>query len=748
MVVVGCALAGGGLPVTSVAAAGLVDGRGYELVSPVGKNGGQPTLGEGSFRASATEGALVFDSNVPANDTHGTGAIGTVTFRSDRTARSWSTRSLMPAQAENPFALFAGTGFDWFAPDLSHGLLVAGDPGLAPGAPQGVPNLYLTDRFGGLPVLLSASVNPVIRAFFGNAPSVVDASSDVTRIAFDSLQNLTADAPAQGASCLLTGDGCLSRVYEWDHGTLRLASVLPDGTPPSDAVAGPPGVRGLVNEDKALSADGSRLYFTDSSSGALYVRKNAPETVWVSQSEALVPDPSPGAATFLGASEDGTRAFFMTDEHLLDADTNGSSDLYMYSDSADPVSDSNLTLISAGNDPPATSEPVVRGVLGVSDDGQRVYFAADNQLVTGQSTAPGFKLYVWDHGTVRYITTVVDAGPGGVNWNLAAAERVSRVTAYGRYLLFTTAAPQPGGFDNAGHAELDRYDVVSGEIVCVSCGAGMGPATADASIAFAGAQATRLYPTYGLRAFSADGRRVFFSTAEALVAEDTNGKVDAYEWEDGAVHLISSGQSESDSYFVDASASGDDAYFVTRQRLVGADVDDLLDVYDARVGGGFPEPSVAHACTGETCKAAFAGPPGVEAPGTGVVAGSRRSRARAGAAVFSIAALGVRQAARWASSGHVSLRVRVPRPGRVTVHARGRLARGCVTVASASRIAGHAGAIRLGLGLSPAARARLARVGRLRVTLLVRYSQVRALKRVVVLVERASSGRSVNGSGR
>ncbi len=91
------------------------------------------------------------------------------------------------------------------------------------------------------------------------------------------------------------------------------------------------------------------------------------------------------------------------------------------------------------------------------------------------------------------------------------------------------------------------------------------------------------------RNLSADGQRVFFETAQGLVDADTNGKADVYMWSDGELSLISTGKSGEESEFIDASTSGDDVFFTTREQLVGVDVDDQVDVYDARVGGGIPE---------------------------------------------------------------------------------------------------------------------------------------------------------------
>jgi hypothetical protein len=113
------------------------------------------------------------------------------------------------------------------------------------------------------------------------------------------------------------------------------------------------------------------------------------------------------------------------------------------------------------------------------------------------------------------------------------------------------------------------------------------------------------------RPLSSDGRWAFFNSPDALVPGDVNGRVDAYEYdfETGRVGLLSSGRASSDSYFLDASASGRDVFFVTRERLVGWDVDASYDLYDARVGGGFPEPVIPPAaCQGDACKTGAAVP--------------------------------------------------------------------------------------------------------------------------------------------
>ena len=125
---------------------------------------------------------------------------------------------------------------------------------------------------------------------------------------------------------------------------------------------------------------------------------------------------------------------------------------------------------------------------------------------------------------------------------------------------------------------------------------------------------------YAPRVLSSDGSRLYFESADPLLARDTNGEIDVYQWEragrggcsaaeptyspaaKGCVDLISSGQSELDSRFIDASPSGSDVFFATLASLYPADPG-LVDVYDARALGGFPAPPApAPECEGEQCQ--------------------------------------------------------------------------------------------------------------------------------------------------
>lgn len=112
------------------------------------------------------------------------------------------------------------------------------------------------------------------------------------------------------------------------------------------------------------------------------------------------------------------------------------------------------------------------------------------------------------------------------------------------------------------------------------------------------------------------GGRVFFDSPEALSPQDNNGKEDVYEWEPagvgscnaaregfdalsgGCVSLLSSGASAHESAFLDASADGRDAYFLTSEALSARDSDTTFDVYDAAACGVAGAPACLPAATG------------------------------------------------------------------------------------------------------------------------------------------------------
>jgi len=142
---------------------------------------------------------------------------------------------------------------------------------------------------------------------------------------------------------------------------------------------------------------------------------------------------------------------------------------------------------------------------------------------------------------------------------------------------------------------------------------------------------------YQSRYLSNEGR-LFFDSPEALVPHDRNAREDVYEYEreglgschssPGCVALISSGESDHESAFLDASETGNDVFFLTNQPLVGSDHDTSFDVYDAHVCSETspcltrPPASPVSCESLETCRPASAPDPSMpSASGSAVVNG-------------------------------------------------------------------------------------------------------------------------------
>jgi hypothetical protein len=182
--------------------------------------------------------------------------------------------------------------------------------------------------------------------------------------------------------------------------------------------------------------------------------------------------------------------------------------------------------------------------------------------------------------------------------------------------------------------EVFTYDAGAQRIFCASCnpsGEPPGAERRDPEAVGGGFLPSPLSQgTYQLRWMSGDGNRVFFDSSEPLVPQDTNGVQDVYEWEragtgscgqeSNCIYLISSNLSSEDAFLLDASASGNDVFFTTRAQLVPADRNENVDLYDARVGGGFPP--AAGGCSGAGCNGAPPMPPTLPLPATATFEGT------------------------------------------------------------------------------------------------------------------------------
>jgi Tol biopolymer transport system component len=634
----------------------LSDCRAYELVSPPVK-GGADVLSENGRTRVATDGnAVEFASLGAFADISGTGITTEYLSRRDGKpgTNGWSAHGIFPKL--DPLSIDGGGAVDLdtsyqadLSSDLSTGILrtftdLAGDPMV-----EQVPNLFLrrdllSSGLGSYELLtpcLVCSGTPLTLLDNGPRPFVADTTPDFGHVLFESRYNLLSGAT-----------GAQPKVYEWDHGALYLAGILPDaegGGPAPISVVGA-GALATRYTLHTISDDGSKIFFTVppnafAKTGKLYMRIDHTTTVQINASERTdcADDPNnctgtpaplaPARAGYGTATPDGSKVFFTTDEQLTDAPGSG---LYVYDTTAPDSDPHNLKLLSPDTDP--TSGPSVLNVMGASDDGSYVYFNANDQLVAGQPDTGGFTdIYLAHAGTVRYIGTLTGQADDetlnslGFNWGLTRL--ASRVTPDGKELLFTShSGVGLTGYDHGTGcqsndltcAELYRYDASSDHLACVSCNPTGAAATSDAGFNLEGTTGGARRTSYLSHPFSNDGRYVFFTSGERLVPDDRNGTVrDVYEYDaaTGQLHLITSGQSPDDSYFLDASPDGANVYFSTRQRLVGWDTDNNYDIYDARVHGGFPEPRPPVAeCDGDACQGTLGAPPDATSFGSSLLA--------------------------------------------------------------------------------------------------------------------------------
>jgi hypothetical protein len=661
----------------------LPDCRAYELVSPPDKNGGNVAPEPRQTRSSASGDAVGYMTKVGFGDAATASLLDP--YIAERSAgpapesNGWITHAIGPMQDSGSPNLEASGDIPKylgeFSEDLTSGVFFASSPiGPSPGV-EAVPNLYVRDDLrkagqGSYQLVtrcpfcetehtsLSLFGTPLLAHYL--YPRLDDESPDFGHVIFESIYNLTSDAPAQPALCLnqsffAAPAFCRTRLYEWDHGTLRMAGVLEDGSPAEVSSAG----QGQLDERETRhtisdGSDGhSRVFFTvptdrfgnvggkeggedltgGGEQGELYARIDHATTVHLNASERTIPDQTVGENTyspaqFLDATPNGERVFFKTNQALTDDALSYKeqspveyANIYMY-DMTKPASDPhNLVLITP---------PGLRGgveVIGTSRDGSYVYMYDGNAST----------IYRWHEGAISEVAPLARGLEGfiGRSQDWRQFPRSARVTADGHHLLYIDYDNRAGysraKCGNFGCLELYFYSADTGSVVCVSCDPTGEPPTDNA---YAISNAELGVDWHEPHVLSEDGRYVFFDTAAALVPQDINGVTDAYEYDSvtGRLSLLSSGADSGESAFLDASSDGRNAFFFTRQQLVGWDKDTSLDVYDARVGGGFPEPvQPAAPCAGEECQGSLTGSPGAAgfSSASTVSAGNLKSVARA-----------------------------------------------------------------------------------------------------------------------
>ncbi len=519
---------------------------------------------------------------------------------------------------------------------------------------------------GGYEPLVTAKpgyANVPMGTVFGGHIEFEGATSDLRHIVIHSGVPLVAKTPEGN---LAEGGG----LYEWSSGQLQLISILPEHKQESGAFLGQ---TESYNARGAISNDGSRvvwsankgLYMRDTPNGQT-IQLDAVQGGVIGEPGAQFQfASSDGSKVFFTdearLTEHSTATAGEPDLYECEMIEVSEKLQCRLSDlTEDPNGHADVQgVVVGGSEDSFHLYFVAKGQLTKLPNSQHE-----------EAEAGGFNLYAlqynkekgeWEAPVLIAVLSGEDGpdwgAPRGIAGDLEAA--TSRVSPNGEYMAFMSEKSLTG-YDNintnsgAADEEVFLYDVRSNTLVCVSCNAtGERPVgVLDSPEANGGegllvdeqnnwktssgrwlsgdipgwaamrAAVARYQPRY-----LSDSGRILFNSADGLVPQDTNGLMDVYEYEprgvggctessstfselmDGCVGLISSGSSGEESAFIDASASGNDVFFLTSSQLVSEDKDTAFDMYDAHVCSSLapcsPETVSPPACaTTDTCKIA------------------------------------------------------------------------------------------------------------------------------------------------
>lgn len=661
----------------SSASFSLPNRREWELVTPPDKRGaliyGQnhATNGNAELIAEASvHGNAMIDVASAPTEAEPQGYFKESTILSTRGSKGgWSSQMIAaPHNGASGPSINVGGEYVFFSEDLSQAVMSATlarfEP-LSPDATERTPFLR-ANYFNGDPNErcesscyrpLVTRANDTASSFlpFGGAgneeacpnvsecgPTLVAATPDAGHVALASQVPLTSTVTEPGSAT-----GQPAYLYEWSDGQLQPLYLLPSSEGGIGVEAGT-----LVVAANQMAANGA-VFFTYKEH--LYLHDFARDMAVRLDVARGTSEPPTGGATFLYASSDGSRVLFSDSQPLTGAGTGGIYECEIVENDGAPECKLSLTSLAGGL------------LVDGSKDASYLYFeVAGEKLVIAHREGE-----VWTTTIGPYVGKL--AGEVDLHGLGAAESPITETSPNGRYLTFMSDQKLTG-YDNRDavsglrDVEVYLYDAVTNRLVCASCdptgarpvGVSIGskslvswgsPMQAAANLASWTSDGEGRHP-YETR-FVGDDGRLFFNTRDALLPQDVNGQQDVYEYEPagvgtcsttnltysavsgGCVSLISSGASVEESAFMDASETGGDVFFITLAKLVPADYDEALDVYDAhecttRSPCAPQTPSAPPPCsTGDGCKPSptpqpsiFGAPASATFSGTGNVAGS------------------------------------------------------------------------------------------------------------------------------
>lgn len=730
----------------TVSADALPEGYAYEMISPLHTQG-QP-VGAGPVRPDGDQLLLSSVGGFAGTPNSGQTSVNYLATRHDA---GWETTPIAPPASDYAVEAVSGGLMD-VTEDLRRTLWVA----------NAVPDIgtyrfttYLRETDGGIsaagPVMDGALPSP--------GATVVGTSRDLGSVVLSgrsrpALTDGTEDTRATTRESLIVST-------RGEDGTLEIRQVAYSGgvtmLPTCPLVLGGTGTtsRGSVSDDA------SRIFFSTTGTIPTACRAPAARRVWarvgtadafdLSASQCTVDCGTPQIALFEGASRDGSRVYFTTEQKLVDGDQDTTvgtkSDLYEY-DFDDPGNE--LKPVTIGSE--ATGAGVMR-VARVSDDGSRVYFVANGRPLAGANARGAVpqlgasNLYVYHRadgqgsGTIGFVGTL--AAADSPLWDTGISARPVQMSYDGRFVIFPSRADLTSD-RLAGDAQRDifRYDAQTDDLrrVWTDDPAHNGAARSAGSLLLGPAGDS----TYGARQtrwgaptqMSADARMVVFDTEERLSDEDVNNHVDAYLWqaETGKLSMLTSGRSRMAASVARIMPSGDSIFVTSSEPLVKAHTSGSAALYAIRRGGGFPDlPAPPGPCSGEDCQGVASPPPVLPVIGSIGFVGNGNvpflpDPVRASVRVSKLKAV---------SGSAARLKVRVPGAGRISVAGS--------SIRRAKKSASRAGNYSVRVTLSSRAKKSLRKQKALTVSVRVSYRAqdgTSASKLVSITFKRPKAGRA------
>jgi Tol biopolymer transport system component len=668
----------------------LPDCRAYELVTPPFKYG--QIVGEPIVTTSGSSVAFVSlgEFNEAGNDATAEGG----TYVDSRGASGWSSSPVSPSAEQFQFGLgISGTSSQRgetadFNPDLSRSLFVA-----APVSGKPIDfRLYLRSKATGAFMEIGPLVSPSQVASWTSPETdgrphleYAGATDDLSHVFFT-------EKKLFGNSFYWPGDATVVEpsLYEYS-GAGNSEPVLVGIAPgPAEAKDRPVEHSQLISQCGTLlgggqgeqvfdtynaisrlpaSEEGHVVFFTAVAKGSnceaeggvvgpsveeLYARIDGSHTVAISEPSAADCGAcvltSPQQAVFQGASADGSKVFFISQQELFGG-SRGESGNNLYEYDFDASNQHEKLSFVAPELPPYNGGHPLAGVVRVTEDGSHVYFVSEDRELTTNRDAKdktaveeesSDNLYVYDGATGRTVFVAALSPSDREDWSFSDVRPVE-ATPDGRYLLFSSVNDLTPDASGTG-SQIYRYDVQSGDLGRISIGeGGFNENGNDGASSFIQTPAyynvASAEPT--LTDISDDGSKVVFGSSGALTPQALNkacaleqegacisSASNVYEWEDGHVYLLSDGRDthavaeQQDVNLIGISATGSDVFFTTADPLVGQDGDTQQDIYDARVGGGFAAPVAGAGCAGESCQGSPSVSPVFSAPASAAFAGS------------------------------------------------------------------------------------------------------------------------------